>query len=435
MKKYLLIFILIISLTANTGCTLFSEGLRYFSPDRDRNTDILVDNNYLSIHVLVQRIVDSIRSDSDLENLFQSIPSRQREGVNLDQYQQYIRLLRRGITGDISSFSIMGTDELEEIQDDMIVQRPDQASLINDMRGVWLYFREIGRYEEKFAIFLEQADGSPPVLSYDWISQILYLSEVSVLYFDAIDRSDVDALTVLLSHEQPDRTTDILKTRARRIIDYYQNNVGTRPSEFRVLKAQIDCLQFEAFSAASQARQTAVSRVIEIKSKSDQQYEINDTIPDEIHHLDLNVFYSEQHLFKLASVDSERQPETIRSNVFESIVGEPIKHNDSNCNAVGNIQRITLSYDSMDILVEGTCFRHSRWEGSVRQVLIHDSQCRLGSGIRPGQTVNDILRRYPFADETGFVIAGQFDGGSVQMIFTVDEDDIIESIELKITDR
>ena len=435
MKKHLFIILLIFSLTANSGCMLVSEGFQYFSADRDRSADVLTDNGHMLIHVLVQRIVDSIRSDNDIETLFQSIPSRQRQNISLDQYQQYIKLLRRGIAGDISSFSIMSLDELETMRSDMILQRPDQEDLINNMRGVWLYFREIGRFEEKFAIFLKQAEDNPPELSSEWISQILYLSEVSTLYFDAIDHSDADALAVLLQHEQPDKKKDILNVKASRIIDFYQHNIGTRSSEFRVLQARIDRLQYEAFGAASQVRQTAVSRVIEFRSLSDLRYEINDTIPDTIQQLDLNVLFSEQHLFKLASVDSERQPEIIRSNVFESIVGEPDEHDDSNCTTIGNVQRLTLEYESMDITVEGTCFRHSRWEGSVRSVLIHDNRTRLGSGLRPGQTANDILRRYPFADETDYVITGQFEGGPVQLNFIVDEDDIIEAIELTLADR
>ena len=225
--------------------------------------------------------------------------------------------------------------------------------------------------------------------------------------------------------------SDLLQIKAQRIIDFYRNNVSSRTSEFRLTHLRIDSIGFEAFGITNPDQTQSVSRIIELSAAENNRYFIHDVIPDVLNALDLNLFFDEQYLFQFAeAVDG--QSLLVRSNHFESIVGESLVHDDTNCESTGNIQRFTLEYDSLQIRVEGTCFRHSRWEGLVQKIILYDDRCRLGSGLRPGHSLNDVLRRYPFADDTDFQISGRFAGGFVRMKIHM-SGDIVEQIELSLS--
>lgn len=431
LKKTILIILLLLALLLNSSCSALAEQINTFISDRRAVSDMAAENGHLSIYSLVQKVVDSIRTDSETEAMFNSIPSHQRGSLSLDEYQQYIRVLRRGITADISSFSIMTDEEMLSYQEMILEQRPDQRELAEQMQGVWLYFREIGRKEEQFELFIHEDEEGLPSLSSDWIRQSLRLVDLAVLYFDAIDRSDKEALAILLSNEHDAMPSEILQVKAQRIIDFYRNNVSSRTSEFRITHIRIDSIGFEAFGITNPDQTQSVSRIIELRAGEDNRFFIQDVIPDVLNVLDLNVFFDEQYLFQFAETE-DGQPLLVRSNHFESIVGEPLVHDDTTCETSGNIQRFTLEYDSLIIKAEGTCFRHSRWEGLVQKIILHDDRCRLGSGLRPGHTLDEVLRRYPFADDSDFQISGRFSGGFVRMKIHM-TGDLVEKIELSLS--
>ena len=139
LKNTVLIIFLLLTLLLNSSCGALTDQLNTFISDRRAASDLAADNGNLSIYSLVQKVVDSIRADGETETMFSSIPSHQRGNLSLDEYQQYIRMLRRGITADISSFSLMTDEELLFYQEIMLEQRQDQQELIENMQGVWLY--------------------------------------------------------------------------------------------------------------------------------------------------------------------------------------------------------------------------------------------------------------------------------------------------------
>jgi hypothetical protein len=56
---------------------------------------------------------------------------------------------------------------------------------------------------------------------------VLDLADLATLFFDALERSDGEALAVLLATQPyPD---DILDLRAQRLIGFYRNNITSRP--------------------------------------------------------------------------------------------------------------------------------------------------------------------------------------------------------------
>lgn len=408
--KSLLIILLVASLLLTSGCSAIIEPIRDWFSDDENGRDH--SDSQLSLYNLTQRIVDAIRVEADSESIYRSLSIRQLDQLSLNEFQQYIRLIRRGISGEIQSFTVMNSQELLTFQNTMLSDLPQQQTLIDQMQGVWLQFREPGRGESRFALFFHDSGEDGFSLSADWVRQVLRLNDLANLYFDAIDRSDEEALALLLRQDNPDLTTDLLRIKARRIIEFYRQQISIRTSEFRLKQARIDSLVFEGYRLA--VTNASDARSIEIKAGAQQQYQILDVIPDTLSETDLLVYFNRQPLLQFAGVE-DGQLVMIRSNNFESMVGAPAIHDDSNCTTTGNLQSLSLQYENLDIEVEGTCFRHSRWDGVVQKIVLKDEAVRLGSGLGPGMMLDDVLRRYPFAKETGFEISGRFEGGQVLM--------------------
>lgn len=428
-KNTLIYLILLVFVLSSSGCSVVNS-LNIFNGENKRGSGEIGENGYLNMYDLVQKLADSLRNENEIENIFGSIPQRQRDGLTLDQYQQYVKLLKRGITGEITSFAMMNDNELAGQREKMLANQPERQGLIETMQGAWLIYREIGRSETKFAIYVSLHEEGFYTIGGQWVAEILALYDLARLYFDAIESANQQALAVLIRTD--DRPGDILEAKADKIISFYRNNISSRTAEFILTSARMDSISFEQFGITNPDQTQSVSRSIEIISTSGENYLIDDVIPDIINPIDLDIYFNEQQIIQFAAME-ENEPAIVRSNNLESIIGEPLIHDDSNCvNLAGGSQRMTLEYTNLQLIAEGSCFRHSRWEGQVRQLLLLDEMTELGSGISPGDSVYDVLRQYPFADKTGFLINRRSEAGNISLQFIV-EDEVIQAIELKLS--
>ncbi|MEA4888721.1 MAG: hypothetical protein VB070_04565 [Clostridiaceae bacterium] len=425
-------FILILSTLLLSSCSGAVDRLNSLLPDSWRSFGQgQANNGMLSDYELIQKTADAISSKSDIASTYDSIPAKQLDGLSQDQFQQYIEFLRRGISGELASFSQMSDAEETEIKEEILARLPEQKTLVANLQGFWLYYQESGRDEAKFGVFIQSSKDQPAGISKEWVERILDLQDLSSLYFDAIDQSDTAALAVLLKPQA--LSQDILNLRAQRIIDFYQNNISSRSSDFKLTYARMDGIGFDELGITNPDQSQSVSRSIELVGQPDRSCRIIDVIPDVINTADFQVYYTDKYLMQIGQYIKD-EPVQIKSRDLESIIGAPLLHDDTTCTTAANgTQRLILSYQSLDLKAVGSCFRHSRWNGQIIDIKIHDQACHIGSGLRPGQTVEDILSVYPFANETGYIVRGNTDAGAVQLHFTI-EQDVISAIELTLLD-
>ena len=421
----LLILALMLSLA---GCKDDNEGLDRLIPDAIRSWgDVQGNNDLFSAHELVQKVADAVRNGNDTEMAYKSIPAKQLDGVTLDQFQQYITFLRRGVAGDVTSFAQMSEEEVAEIRAKILERLPEQQALVDGLQGFWLYYQVVGRIEEKFGIFVQAPAEGVPSLSGEWIRKILDFKDFSGLYFNAIYTSDEDTMTVL--YEPVGLSKDILYLRAERIIDFYQNNISTRSIDFRLAYARIDGIAFEEYGITNPDKTQSSSRTLELIGMPDGSIRIFDILPEVINTKDLQVYFNDKYLLKLGEYD-DGEPVRIRSSELESIIGAPVLHDDTTCTTATNgSQRLELQYDGLLLSADGSCFRHSRWNGQITGIILQSDAYRLGSGLSSGVSEEDILRLYPFINETDYTLNGFSDGGPVQVRF-IREAGIMTAIEL-----
>lgn len=101
---------------------------------------------------------------------------------------------------------------------------------------------------------------------------------------------------------------------------------------------------------------------------------------------------------------------------LENKIGKPAVHNDANCTLQENGKSlIRLSYDGLDLTIEGTCYNHIRWRGRVLSATLTNSKFRLGSGLKVGNAVSTLYEQYPFISVGSRSATGKMASGEVEL--------------------
>ncbi|MDD2534793.1 MAG: hypothetical protein PHC86_08875, partial [Eubacteriales bacterium] len=82
--------------------------------------------NLITETELIQLMAEAIDGSIDLATAYRAIPANQREALTEDEFQRYIRFLRRGVSSAIVSFAPMTVESLDSIRDQIINNQPSQ---------------------------------------------------------------------------------------------------------------------------------------------------------------------------------------------------------------------------------------------------------------------------------------------------------------------
>ncbi len=428
LRRFLLIFLIFALFFTTVACSQSADSwlssvMSFFGQGQ-------AGSGSLSANQLAQQIADAVRSDSNVTDAFNNIPDKQKDGLSLDEFQQYVRFLRRGVAGAVTSFSEMTEGELEMVQQKIVNRLPEQADQLADLAGYWIHFQERENFPGKIGVYVRQPQNQAADLFADWVRRILELKDLAALYFDAIDRHDQEALAFLL--QSADLPNEVIQIRADRLIDFYSNNITSRSAEFRLTYAEIDGIGFEEFGIINPDQSQSVSRQIELLRRPDSGFYIDDILPEVMQAQDQMIYYDNQQLLQLGFLDSG-EPVQVQSGDLESIIGPPLLHDDTVCVTTSSgVQRLSLEYDSaLELRAEGACFRHSRWSGQIKYLRLESPNTRLGSGLKPGDTKDKLLLKYPFIEEAGYLIRSKLDKGNIKLRFIM-EDEKIAAIELTV---
>jgi hypothetical protein len=422
----LIIILLIAGLFSLFACSALEHNWRsIFNNNRQATNDPPVNSKLLTAYQLAEEVANAIRNAESIETAFNRIPAGQKQGLTLDQFQQYILLLRRGIPGSILSFSSLSTSEINDIRKKILERLPGET-LAADSLGFWIHYQETGRVESKFAIFVQQEEGQA-YLSADWIIRILNLSGFSTLYFDAINKNDIEALAALLQNNSGPQSVAMAK--ARRILEYYQQNISTNTNDFEITHVRIDSIGYEEYGITNLDLSKSSSRVMELRALPEGQFKINDAIPDILPAADIVINYAEQELLQFINTEAG-QPPMVRSANLEKVIGLPLLHDDSNClETSAGTSKIRLSYQQLELVIIGTCKKHQSWNGQIVSMKWLNPVCSLASGLKPGLSLQAVLERYPFADENGYELTGYFPAGKVRVKINI-QNGKVGSLEL-----
>lgn len=380
---------------------------------------------------LMQHLVEMILSDARFDELYSLIPAAQRPDIEKDTFVQYVSLLRRGIRGKITAFVPMTGTELGVVRDEILANSLRYSYLTESLSGYWIIYQTTNGTEERFAVFLHQLDNGMYVFSKDWIDGILALNSYATLYFDAIEKGNADALSVLVFSEINDSA--IRSAKANATIRFYRECVTVKAIGFRLLYARADSFGYEqsginygsylTYQASQQetpklpvatpsakltatpaptptptplpAPDPAAFRQVRIVKTGLDQMKVEDVIPQNLTLEDVSVYSKGQPILALG--------EYVFSFELNKLFGERISYR--SMPAVepfdSTLEFVRAEYPDVTITLIGTSNEKSQaFQGNVFAVDIRKPDFATGAGISVGATRKAILARYPFADLT-----------------------------------
>lgn len=355
-----------------------------------------VKSNYLSAYALAQKVAEAINSPEQTTILYQSIPDRQRPEIMLDDFVQYISLLRRGTTGIITTLTRISQDEMSTLFSDLRFGQ--------ELRHIGFYFdyRPTGKQTETIAFFLQQTNDGMTYLDKAPIAKALAMQNFAALYFDAIDRFDREALAVLIRSRSVTREPRLRK--ADRILTFYRNEIVTASPSFHVDLLMPDRIVYSQQIYVDLNKTRIGTRTITVFADGTAGFSIDDPIPDQLDVTDLQVKYHDKEIFDLSKLLRENMPQ-ITSSQVNPLLGQPTLHDDTTCTVIeGSTRAMTAYYDGLIIEGTGRCDQHKFWRVDLKSAALTSSQLSLGSGISVGDTLDSLLLKYPFLDDTNYEI-------------------------------
>lgn len=425
-RQVLALFLVSTTLVLATACSQPSANGSATAPV------VTESGKYLSATALAQQLALAIGGNLDIQTAYQAIPVRQREAVTADQFQRYVLLLRKGVTGRIVSLVAMNDNQIETVRQQIVDRLPGKQELAANTIGFWLNIRDSGIIGDRIEIYCQvDADGIA-YLDGNWINQILRLDDFTNLYFDAIDHQDIDSLAELLRHSIPDDTAR--QAIASRLVWFYRNQVETETAEFRLQTIRIDGLSFAEKLLTGIGSSSSWSRTIEFIPQSDGTFLVDDLLPSELGLPDTDIVLEEATILRVGG-DTNSALVTLYSVPFEVFTGKPVLHDDSNCTLLESGKSlIRLRYEGLELVVEGDCYNnHSRWRGRVLSAKLTSGTYALGSGLKVGMPASALYAQYPFISVGDKAAIGQMESGEVALTAEI-ENDIVTSLRLTMQD-
>lgn len=397
---------------------------------------------------LIQRLIDMILSDAQFDEMYGEIPESQRPGVDPDTFYQYVSLLRRGIRGKITAYVAMEEDEIVSVREEILSNSPRYRYLVEVMSGYWILYQTTDGSQERFAVYLHRQEDGQYVFSKDWIDGALSIQSYATLYFDAVEKSNADALSVLVHSEIND--AGIRAGKAAAIIRFYQKCVTVKSSAFRLLYARADSFGYEqsgidytpymyyrpyveegpnptatpdesgsgsAPSSTPTPLPTPESgdvRQVRIVKAGLDQIKIEDPIPFDLSRGDVTVYVDHEPALTLG--------EYVYSFELNTRFGTRISYDslpaldpfDS------GLRIIRAHYPDVTVMLIGSDDeRLQAFQGHVFSIELHSGNVESGYGLSVGATRKTVLARFPFADLDGWTI--QSPGSYDRIDFTIRE--------------
>lgn len=426
LRLSLLLSVLVL-LSGLVFCSVACSGQQ--KPDVTNPAVLPESSDFLSESALIQHLALAINGQEDLATAYQAIPQDQRKGLTEDEFQRYIRLLRRGLPDRVLSFSAMSPSDLKAVQEKMLTQLPQQRQLINSTRGYWLHFGNNALTTERLAIYCQVNPEGRAYLDRDWIAQVVRLGDFSNLYFDALDQQEDTALSELLVSTLPDQTAR--EFIAYNLINFYRYKVESTTDAFLLLEARIDLVSFQENLLVPIGPRQDMTRSVEFSPTPEGAFAVKDWLPDVLNEGDADIYFNDKLLIRVGGVLSSSFV-TQSSSTLERKLGKPLLHDDSNCSVQENGQSLMrLSYQGIDLTILGECSDHYYWRGHVISATITDPSFRLGSGLGPGNPEELLYARYPFISVGQRSALAQLEGGTVELKASI-ESGFIKSLRLSV---
>ncbi len=402
--RFLAMMLSIVLLFLLTGC--YPADLeRMDIPMNSKHSRIVTPENkrYLRTDEWVRMLALVLNFPEDRPTLWASIPVAQRNEISYSDFVTYITELEKGLRAQITSFSKTTDEEKESLLRRMsrtgiaLEPKPEHCSVW------WLHCKTEDGRTLRFVIAVTTDENGIPYFSETWLNSVRAMYNYIALYIDAIHQQSVPALLSLIQQHVPLRSTAHLAAIEKRtdaILEYYRHNVilGSDSLQIRTLMPGYAVIE-EQLSHVS----TGIPNTRKVIFYStDGAFRAEETIENKLVKQDAMIYFNDTLLFDL----NEETPH-LRHEDLLPILGVPLR-----LEAIEDENGIKSCFRAMwpgiSIEAVGSCDTHAMsFNGIIQHVQCSYSMFRTGSLLKPGCSVDELLRRYPFAQENGYRIASE----------------------------
>ena len=423
-----------------SACAPVEDALRRLGLDNNAGLDssnILSESNF--VRVVTSCLV--IEDEEEIKAVYETIPQVQLDYMSLSTFTNYVRMLSRLVEGrgDINSFSILNSEEVIPIQDEMITNVPSQEALIRSSVPVELLFFDQSQNEPVF-IFFQRDENGLAYLSKDWVDQCLILYQYADHYFQAVNSQNINAIYSMISNSYLSASYSLsdksILIKAREISRYYLARVKSEQGEYRVVTLDISRVDFVQPNVLSANMEDYESRQVGFFVNSVGTVSVDEHILNSLSIRDYYLFQGNSRTIRIGDIAT--------SGLFNSIFGEPklttigrtIEISDSGDSEA--IRRIIVEYPDVAFVIVGIILSDDNWEGTIYQIRISkpNDDFSLGNSIRVGMSRDDFMKLYPFADETAYSLENITDSQKYKLVadFSADGSDTLDTVTLELVE-
>ncbi|MBO4687843.1 MAG: hypothetical protein J5636_04965 [Clostridiales bacterium] len=376
----------------------------------------------IDVPEMARLLVDSIQDIKAAENFYDKIPEEQRDGLTFSEYYEYIGVLSEMLPSgsSVTSFDIVEGQERESLLSSMLSSDSEEYdSMIRSCIPIRVDTTGQRASGTPMYFYLQTKDSGEVYLDRGWIRSCIDLYAFSVHYFEAYANKNLtDVISLLPFTETPEpipQSRDVLKAKAREMIRFYSYNIKSQ-TEFEMISIDASNLLYLQPEVLNTQDKTA-TRSVQFRSDDNNAITVLDPIMNDLKSVDLYLYYNGLRTVRIGEHAAPSQLENLFGTPITISCG-PILETTANGDEMRNI---LIRYHGFVITVYGTYTNEEEWDGRYMRFRIWDStRARIGTEMDVDDSSWDILLRYPFADETGFVLSVESDGEDY--VLTVDLD-------------
>ncbi|MBP5417247.1 MAG: hypothetical protein J6Y58_06970 [Clostridiales bacterium] len=373
-------------------------------------------------------VVDSLQDSSDKEELFNRIPEEQKDGMTFSEYYEYISVLQKMMPSGsrVSSFQILSGDAKDDLLNKMIFDETHEYSdLIRSCIPVQIQINGFRVSGMPIVIYLQTKDDGTVYLNRSWAKSCMELYSFSAHYFEAYSNENLTDVISLLSYTQSKEplpsSRDILKEKAREMIRFYSHNVKSAYDDYEVVSIDASNLVYLQPAVLDSHLQTN-RRKVRFSSNEEGEISVLDPIESELKTADLYLYYNGRRTVRVGEHAAPSQLETMFGKPISVSCG-PVVEKAASGDPEDGHRNILIRYPGFTLTVYGVYHSAQDWDGTYTRFRIWDSEkAGIGTDLNVTKTSWDVLSRYPFADEVGYVLEVSIDGEKYQLQIGLDRE-------------
>lgn len=402
-----------LSITACSEISGFIGDITGSRPGIAEAEEVLENSNFI-------RLIASGLSDSDqIATVYSSIPRNQLDGMSQTEFEEYIGVIRRlgEDKGELLSFKILKDEKRREVCDTLAAKLPSRTDLLTKCVPVKLEY-ETSLENDDTLIFFQERENGNLYLSAEWVRQCVELYRFSELYFSALQDQNVDAVYSMIRNSFYDREYSLsdatIRLKAREMCRFYLLRVKTDFDEYRISCIDITNITFDQQGVLDDELIEYEPRIVHVQRNDYGGIVVTDVLTDSLRIRDLYLYADGDRTVRIGDYSNNIQ--------FEALFGDPvlmtISRVDQTDDESGNLPfNLTVDYPTARIRLIGNVDERGEWEGTITQIQIgsSDQDFSIGNSIRVGMTLEEFMAKYPFADETNFILGIETDEQNYRM--------------------